>query len=217
MSLNDGRFALKVVPISHNRKVGAMAATYRPVGDTCPSTCFLLDAGCYAQKGNVNIHQNRSADDFHELDRALSGGTGYVRHHVSGDFFKGDKLDTEYLDYVISWHRANPSVHGYAYTHRILDIIEAGYTADTLPTNLVLMASLNPEQYHDETVLNAIHAAGYRYTRIADNERDALLSKRSHEAVCPEQLARPRANLNITCLSCKLCTHAKTDVVFIRH
>lgn len=34
--------------------------TYRPVGATCPDSCPYLDNGCFAQTGNVNLHQRRA-------------------------------------------------------------------------------------------------------------------------------------------------------------
>lgn len=213
---NEGRFPLKVVALSMNVKVGPMAATYRPVGDTCPTSCALLGNGCYAQKGNVNIHQNRAANNYHELDIAYGKGATMIRHHVSGDFYKDNTFDAEYFEFVIAWHRANPRMHGYAYTHRIADVIAAGYTADTLPSNFVLMASLNDGEEQDSALLDSIRAAGFRYTRVVTGTKEALAGRRNGEAVCPEQLSQ-RTNQKITCTTCKLCTHGKTNVVFIRH
>lgn len=215
--LNDGRFQLKVVPMSHNRKVGSMAATYRPVGVTCPQDCDLLQKLCYAKKGPASIHQRKSATDYHEMNRVFEKDADMVRHHVGGDFFINDELDTDYLDYIISWHRANPRVHGYTYTHRILDLINAGYTADTLPTNLSIMASLNENQWGDDAIRARVEAAGYRYTRVTMTRQDALTSKRRGEVVCPHQLQEPRTNRRITCKTCKLCVFAKTNVIFIKH
>jgi hypothetical protein len=211
---NGGRFTLKVVAMSANVKVGPMAATYRPVGDTCPLSCDLLGRSCYAQKGNVAIHQRRSASDTHELDIALSKGARVIRHHVSGDFFTNDVFDRAYFDYVCAWHREHPRVHGYAYTHRIQDIISAGYTASTLPSNFVLMASLNASDGPD--IIAMARGAGFRYARVSATPTDALESRTKNEAVCPIQLST-RKDSPITCSTCKLCLHGRSDIVFIKH
>lgn len=47
-----------VVPHSDNRKIGKAAATY--VGQaSCPPSCPLLHAGCYAEHGPLGIHTRR--------------------------------------------------------------------------------------------------------------------------------------------------------------
>lgn len=224
---NDGRFPLKVVPLSKNAKIGIAAATYRPVGDTCPLDCFLLSMGpatektdhkkCYAQRHHVGIHARKSANDYHELDRVLSSGVSLIRHHVSGDFFKNDQFDAEYFEYVVNFHRRNPRLHGYAYTHRIADILDYGITFDSLPSNFTLMASLDPN--NDTPELRArVHAAGFHYTRVHFGSVDESLAERKkNEVVCPNQLSRHYGKTPVTCSQCKLCTHGKTDVVFLNH
>ena len=217
MQHNNERFPLKVVPLSKNAKIGPAAATYRPVGDTCPSDCFLLNNGCYAQRHHTGRHARKSATDYHELDRALASGVTLIRHHVSGDFFKDDEFDREYFEYVLDFHRRNSRLHGYAYTHRITEIIDAGYTADALPSNFALMASMNPEDDTEEW-RTKVREAGFKYTRVGGTMTESLAERKSNEAVCPNQIARKYKMPNpVTCSQCKLCTHAKTDVVFIKH
>lgn len=214
--LNNERFALKVVPLSHNTKTGPMVNTYRPVGDTCPSDCYFLNNGCYAQRHHVGMHARKSAHDVHEMNRALSGGANMVRHHVSGDFFKNNMFDREYFDYIMNWHRTHPYMKGYAYTHRIADILDAGITAADLPSNFVLMASLDPNSDSDE-LRERVGAAGFKYARVGGTYKEAAASRRKTEVLCPNQVAKKEGGRNITCLECKLCTHGKANVVFIKH
>lgn len=188
-----------------------MAATYRPVGRTCPSSCPLLNNGCYAQKGPVNIWQGKSKEINDELDKVLEGDCSVIRHHVSGDLFIENRLDTEYLDTVIGWHRRNPERQGYLYTHRIGDLIDAGYRESDLPDNLTVMASAD-----DEGVVEEARAAGYRYTRIAESEEQALEGRKANEVVCPNLLAKSRGN-SVTCDQCRICVDGSADVVFIKH
>lgn len=85
---------------SGNGKLGhGVHATYAPISQTCPSTCPLKGAGCYAQSGNVGVHNarreayNAGTDPVQlaileaaEIDLARSlGVSGPLRIHVSGD------------------------------------------------------------------------------------------------------------------------------------
>lgn len=83
-----------------DEKTGA-PGTYRPVGGSCPPACPYLGNGCYAQGGNVALHQRRATSEAH--DAALSAGAAMVwavltgriaRLHVSGDL--GQTIDGEY-------------------------------------------------------------------------------------------------------------------------
>lgn len=90
------------VPVGDGDVKTASPGTYRPVGGTCPSTCPFLGNGCYAEGGNVALHQRRARA---ERDAALIGAaiamvwarvSGRVaRLHVSGDV--GQTWDVQYL------------------------------------------------------------------------------------------------------------------------
>lgn len=78
--------------------------TYRPVGATCPATCAYLGNGCYAESGNVAMHQRRASADTTPALRAAAVAfvwavrTGRLaRLHVSGDFERAGKLDVAYV------------------------------------------------------------------------------------------------------------------------
>ena len=83
--------------LSQNAKLGEGVATnYRPVGDsaigmgTCPSTCAMLNNGCYANKGLVRMQADKSRRQFDSLSKLLEKGSQFVRLHTAGDFFKSD-------------------------------------------------------------------------------------------------------------------------------
>ena len=96
---------------SSNSKTG-VASAYRPVGagdgGTCHKSCPLLNNGCYAQGGNVNIHQIRAQSDLVAslaasalaIMQALREDTK-ARNHVSGDFMKNNEIDVEYISALI--------------------------------------------------------------------------------------------------------------------
>lgn len=80
---------------SSNAKLGpGTAATMLPLS-TCPAACPLRDAGCYAQQGNVAIHERRLSRESPDAETALAREFAEVvaarprgrrlRFHVSGD------------------------------------------------------------------------------------------------------------------------------------
>jgi len=88
---------------SQNVKVGDVSATYAPIDATCPASCPLKEAGCYAKTGNVGFQVRRlerefaglNGDTLAELEaseiesqgkRLKSEGISKpLRIHVSGD------------------------------------------------------------------------------------------------------------------------------------
>lgn len=96
-------------------------ATYRAVGSTCPSGCAFLNKGCYAQHGNVGIHEKRgvySPEDgraYYDWVKNLPR-FAKVRLHVSGDFLYQDKPDYDYIDWVLKAHTDYPN-EAWTYTH----------------------------------------------------------------------------------------------------
>ena len=87
--------SVTAVELSKNAKTGPVSATYASQ-KTCPQDCVLLESGCYAEHGRVNITRKRlnsesagssAIDIAHEeadaIDR-LSGGRD-LRLHVVGD------------------------------------------------------------------------------------------------------------------------------------
>lgn len=203
------RTHLMVIPRSENRKLTdgriSVAATYRATGPTCPQDCALLGAGCYAQRGFVGIQQGRAKDRHDNLDAIAETDVKLVRHHISGDVFKNDRLDAPYLESIIDFHKKNPSIQGWMYTHRWKDLHAAGYRSKKLPGNLAILASCDTVKQMREA-----RRAGWPTARVAEKKADRL----DGEAVCRHQLD------GTTCSHCKLCWDADPKVkgiMFIRH
>jgi len=101
----------KVDPVgSQNKKTGTFS-TMRKVGATCPVSCQYLNNGCYAQGGNVGIHEKRA--ESASFSSALAATIAIVcgvkfgkmaRLHVSGDFllYGTDEIDAEYIYFISS-------------------------------------------------------------------------------------------------------------------
>lgn len=217
-----------ITPKTQNVKLGdGVATTYRPVGDaskgngTCPGSCPHLPengGGCYTRKFLVNRQQKLARERHDDLDRLLLKGSKLVRLHTSGDFFMSDDngdyiLDTEYLETVIEWSRANSDVKVWTYTHDVRKMIEAGfsYKANSFPENLHIVASV-------ETPVEQIIARdnGFRTAKVIDTVED----KANHQTLCPYDLALSQGvKPKTTCATCTLCFNPehKKDIAFIKH
>jgi hypothetical protein len=189
----------KVVRVSGDRKTGPVSATYRPVGPTCPLGCGLLDDGCYAQRGRVNMHQAAAADDDGDLDQAA--GMDLLRLMVSGGWFRRwgayTRLDVAYVRQVIAWHAGQPRTHGWSYTHDWEVWDRAGVGPDAWPPNLTILASCD-----DLPTAQAAQAAGWTTARVIDSPAD----RAENEIACPYDKAKSGGTVpDVTCRTCRLC------------
>lgn len=209
----------RVVAISHDRKTGPVAATYRQVGTTCPLSCELLrnpdgsPGRCYAQRGHVNFHQRKTGADYvDDLDKAR--GMDLIRHLISGDWFRtwgnGRRLDLELVETVLEWHKRNPRTQGWSYTHdwRAWDRADLGPSSGLWPENFVLLASCTTPE--DRAAANA---AGWQTARVIDE----LSDRAAGETLCPYDAAKhaqrggARSTPPVTCRTCRKCWEPDND------
>lgn len=209
--MNNLLIALK----SANSKLGDVVATYRRVGPSCPQDCALLNKGCYAQRGLTGLQSAKSEARTDDFAHILNGKRDLVRHHVTGDVFKNDKLDADYVSSLIKFHHENPRYTGWLYTHRIQAWDAAGFTADTIPSNLEVIASCDTEADVKYAVAN-----GWKYARVTDDS-DKLTE---NEGWCPidrlKAAGQSVSEIKITCQSCKLCwdkQYHQLNIVFRKH
>jgi hypothetical protein len=190
---------------SGNRKTGPVAATYRPVETTCPADCALLNAGCYAQRGFTAYHQSR-AESIHDEFEKLKG-VDIVRHLVSGDAFIDDKLDVSFVKSLLRFHWLNPSILGWAYTHRCEDWDDAELGPEVHPPNLWVLASVDSQ---DDA--RKAWRRGWNTARVTDSLDD----KMPEEVICPYDKAKyVGTEPAITCLECRKCWQDK-NILFIK-
>lgn len=191
-----------VVMNSKNAKVGNIAATYLPVNQTCPESCALKNNGCYAQDGNVGIHNNRldrlmaakklSAYDIvrmeaREITRCGKSADGKaLRLHVSGD--ARTNASAKLLGIAAeSWDGKV-----YSYTHAWREVERASWGRVS-----ILASCENLEQ------VSQAHARGYAASLVVANHPDdgkAFTIDGIKQIPCP---AQTRDDVN--CESCKLC------------
>lgn len=187
-------------------------AVYRPVDLTCPQDCALLGAGCYAQQGNVNIHQKRSGAESFDPVRWVLGlpQNALVRWSVSGDVVGTD--GAEYREAIHVAHTLRPDVRGWSYTHAWSDPAVALW-AQSLPSNVRIVASLDDPADEDRA-----RALGWRtvcsVTPTEDGqsftEEEARAVRASGRLPCPAQ------RVAIGCADCSACGR-DGSIVFAVH
>lgn len=207
------RIMLKTVPNGNNSKLGSgVATTYRPVGITCPSSCPLLGAGCYAQRGRVAIHAKQSENDAGELQK-LAGNT-LVRHLVSGDWLKpnakgGRIVDRALLRGVIALHKAATWLKGWGYTHAAEQLDKAGFGPANWPANFTILASCHTAE--DKAAHNA---RGWATARVIDQPSERL----PDEILCPVDAAKYAGKQpKTTCARCRKCFDGnRNNIAFLK-
>jgi len=219
-----------ISPLTQNKKLGfGVATNYRPVGNsamglgTCPSGCKLLSQStglaelCYTAKFRTNLQQKNSKNRHDAMDRFLLKKAELIRLHTTGDFFtpapdtaKGYALDLAYWNDVLQFAKANPRIPIYTYTHDIEELVSHGITADSLPSNFVIVASCDtPVQKY------IAKANGFKTARVIETPAEV----ESGEVLCPYDKATYHDNKNhsVTCRKCKLCFKGDHDIAFLRH
>jgi hypothetical protein len=205
---------LKVTANGNNAKLGSgVGTTYRPVGLTCPTSCPLLNNGCYAQRGRVAIQQAAAKKDEHSLFK-LSGNT-LVRHLVSGDWMRTTKdgrkiLDRAFVRSVFDLHTTLPWLVGWGYTHAADKFRSAGITPASFPQNLQILASCETLEAKREH-----NAHGWRTARVIQE----LSERQPDEFVCPVDAQKRKGipqEKRTNCARCKACFATDRNIAFLK-
>jgi hypothetical protein len=201
---------------SANAKLGDVVATYRPVGETCPQSCSLLNNGCYAQRSFTALQSKRSKDRDDVIETILKGKRRIIRWNVSGDAFRDDKLDVEFVQQVVDFHKEHQEFKGWMYTHRIQDWDKAGFVSSSIPENLQVIASVDTEQDIQYCIKN-----GWKYATVTQEYDKKLVNG---EVWCPIDKQKHNGkswdDVSLTCQSCELCwhkDHKAKNIVFSQH
>lgn len=203
------------IPKSANVKTGPIPVTYSSRA-TCPPTCPLKGAGCYADDYYTSMTWNKvtagtiGADwsEFTDKIRAIKPGQLW-RHNVAGDLPGNDgAIDTEKLALLVD---ANSGKRGFTYTH--------------YPDNA-------------ENITAIRHANGNGFTiNLSGNDLDHAVNLTRHGlpvvAIVPIDYPKETTDYKghkvitcpatyrdeVTCATCKLCSVSARDsiVVFPAH
>lgn len=220
--IEEGRKALRSAgfepnPVGVGNSKTELPGTYRPVGLSCPKTCALLDSGCYAQKGRVNMVQVRaetvlsrdlSSAGLAMMTAANMAKPGPARLHVSGDLLKDGTLD---LDYIKGLAEIAPKVSSvspvkaYGYTHAKGE--EARKAISELKAaGIVIRPSLD-----DKPAPGGAFVAKKNFSNFLELK---MANPGVPMAKCREQLD------GTSCANCGICYEEKYDkvcVIFAQH
>lgn len=196
----------KVKQGSKNAKTGKLTAVSRSQ-DSCPTTCALMDNGCYAESGPgggifsmvKRYGSDMTTDDIVEaiVDTPDPG----VRWSVSGDILDSEgNLDYTYIDAIERVHTERPDLFGIIYTHAI----DQPNPITSIPVN----ASCDTE----EDVATAL-SNGYVPCMVVPHDQPAPERVGGRKAVvCPaDKTGVDKRDTPVTCLECRLCSKGDTD------
>lgn len=202
------------VPRSLNQKLGGIPASWSERG-TCPPSCGLYEAGCYASYGKLGFHWRNVPrdglpwDGFLEKVRGLPESQVW-RHNVAGDLQgNGHIVDTKALSELVE---ANRDRRGFSFTHlpMIYQINRAavalantaGFTINLSGDTLAIADEYADLGVAPVTVLLP-HDAPIRLKTPAGRR----------VTVCPAETS------STTCLECQLCAipDRKTIIGFRSH
>jgi hypothetical protein len=193
---------------SANAKTGAIPVSTSS-RESCPDTCPLRKAGCYADAGPLALHWNKVTEQQRGTDwqtfcdsiAALPPGQLW-RHNQAGDLpHQRGRIDSAALDLLVA---ANHGKRGFTYTHH-----DASLNAD-------LLAAANIDGFTVNLSANDLHHAdllaesGLPVVAVLPIEQTSNTKTPAGRAVvvCP---ATVRDDVN--CATCQLCARADRSVI----
>lgn len=183
---------------SGNEKTGPIAVT-RTDKRSCPDSCPLKGAGCYAEGGPVMIHWKKldtaglSLKQLCDSIKTIVDGALW-RHNESGDLpGYNDKIDTKQLNMIVD---ANKGKRGFTYTHyplvqhnikAIVNAVKKGFTINASLNNLFEISSVKHLNIPKVVILPDNAPIKFEYDGVP-------------VMACPAQIKD-----GITCHKCGLC------------
>jgi hypothetical protein len=197
----------------------------RPVGTTCPASCWFLNNGCYAQFTERRFPNSRSLaennlivkkEDIKEILEDTVKHDKILRIHERGDFKKEGKIDGKYLK---AWKLALKTIkklpHIWTYTHVLSKQI-----SDLQNFGVNVYASVHSEQEYHKAKDKGFKLFAWvlkdkkKKGGSKDYPKFVDLPVLGRTLVCPEHR---RGRQQVTCEKCKWCSEGKGNVVFLTH
>lgn len=192
------------VASSGNEKLGGIPASMSERG-TCPSTCDLYDAGCYASYGKLGGHWkavgSRGLHWQAFLRRVENLPDGQLwRHNVAGDLQgRGVEVDADALGELVE---ANRGRRGFTFTHKTAaDNFEALQAANLNGFTINLSADTLEEadSFFQDGDLRLTKAGPVVVLLPADAPEKLTTPEGRAVIVCPAETR------GLTCAECELC------------
>ena len=207
--------AYQLTKQSENKKTGPMPVSISEAS-TCPSTCPLLNAGCYAQQGPLSWHwrkvsDGRRGDSFANLTKTIAElPDGQVwRHNQAGDLPGPDTtVDPMALQQLVD---VNKDKRGFTYTHKpILNHAEAERNREAIKSanaqgftvNLSSSNVAEADAMLDLGIAPVVTILPLSTPKLSKAPQGAKI------VACPAQY-----NDKVTCASCKLCAIRDRNLV----
>jgi len=208
---NSTRF--HVTRVSSNKKTGPIPVTTTSK-NSCPSTCPLIDAGCYAKSGPLALHWSKVSDsqekrsidesEFLTVIKSLPKGQLF-RHNQAGDL---PHVNGEILpEFVGKLLKAAKGKRGFTYTHHDLNSND----------NLRIVQDCNLEGFTVNHSADNVKAAIKAYKRFSNVPVVTLLPLEAPNVqtvdnvkivACPAEKSD-----KISCSNCALCAIPDRDYV----
>ena len=200
---------------SSNRKTGPIPVS-TSLASTCPSTCPLLNQGCYAKTGPLSYHWQHVTHgrrgvgftSFVKQIRQLPSGQVW-RHNQAGDLAgKGNVIDGIKLRALV---KANVNKRGFTYTHKPIEDHPQAETNRTLITNatakgFTINVSANSLDQADR--YKALQIAPVVVMLPMETPKTLFTAQGNKVIQCPAQYKE-----RVTCASCKLCAIRDRKVI----
>lgn len=227
---SDDAYSVRFVARSGNRKLGPIPVSSTARG-SCPDSCALRGAGCFAEFGNTRAHWQKVPDvglswgEFVGRVASLPVGTLW-RHNEAGDLpGPGDAIDVAALRMLVV---ANRGRRGFTFTHKpIINRHSSLPRLPFIPTNQEreLWAKSNREAIAaavrggftinlsaDSTAiadeLAALHVAPVAVVLPVDAPARAHKTPAGRQiVVCPAEAS------SLTCGTCRLCANANRQSI----
>lgn len=201
--------------VSTNAKVGPIPASYSGA-QTCPATCPLKGAGCYAELGPGASHWKRVTagtrgvlwDQFLRNVRAIPKGQLW-RHNVAGDLpGDGDTIDVQMMYDLVY---ANRGRRGFTYTHK--PMTEANRMLVKLANTSGFTVNLSANNMAEVDELVALNIGPVVVILPRDAPTMSTSPGGNTVVVCPAE------DNDITCARCQVCQKAdrKSVIGFRAH
>lgn len=214
-----------------NEKLGkSVFILNRPTGHSCPSDCWFLGNGCYAEFTENRFKRTRKvgfknltifAKEMYQFIAHAIKNNKSIRFHERGDFLTTNSrnkkiLDKKYLRVIKNTLKKFLALpHMWVYTH-VLD----KRVADLQNYGIHVYASVHCEKDVKKAIKNKFKLFAFvlpdhkKPGGSKDYQKYVELPILGRTLVCPEhRLGRQR----VTCDKCKWCVEGKGNVVFLTH
>ena len=196
---------------SSNAKVGKIPVTTSSQ-NTCPDSCPMKQAGCYAKSGPLALHwlkvsngKNNAMNfqEFIQVIKSLPSGQ-YWRHNQAGDLPGiNESIEPQMLNDLV---QANEGKNGWTYTHKTSNVSNHELIKDANNRGFTINLSANNLSHADE--LKKLNI-GPVVTVLNSNVTENTFTPAGHKVIICPVITKD----NVSCSTCKLCAKSNRSVI----